>query len=220
MAASAVCFCCVVFVWRRRRARAATRLPRGRFVACSMAVRPFACGRAAREGRTVDRGEVCVHMRRRPKNVGARVRGAARQERFYERWLPLLSAAAAVRALAAAGPAAGRFEDSLWSAPQRTVKSMGGSTRLKSAQDGWELGVNIGLVRVFGGPRCVSPAPLRAPGRDNASGLASGWLPRRQKSSSTASYLRGQKLCIRANACSLLEFERLRIAVHSCDPPC
>ena len=26
---------------------------------------------------------------------------------------------------------------------------MGGSTRLKSAQDGWELGVNLGLVRVF-----------------------------------------------------------------------
>ena len=30
---------------------------------------------------------------------------------------------------------------------------MGGSTRLKSAQDGWELGVNIGLVRVFAGPQ-------------------------------------------------------------------
>ena len=39
-------------------------------------------------------------------------RGGARQERFYERWLPLLSAARPRKRLAAAGPAAGCLENS------------------------------------------------------------------------------------------------------------
>ncbi|CAH0365833.1 unnamed protein product [Pelagomonas calceolata] len=72
------------------RTRSATRLPLGPFVACSTAVRPFARGRAAREGRTVGRGErfvsICAPS---TENVGRAVRGGARKERFYERWLPL-----------------------------------------------------------------------------------------------------------------------------------
>jgi len=96
------------------RARAATRLPRWRFVACSTAVRPFARGRAAREGRTVGRGDICFYLCAVDrKNVGRAGRGDARQERFYERWLPLLSAARPRKRLAAAGPAAGRLENSL-----------------------------------------------------------------------------------------------------------
>ena len=73
----------VVFVWRRRRARghaaaaralrlfvarsatavrarSATRLPLGRLVACSTAVRPFARGRAAHKGGTARRRSMCV----------------------------------------------------------------------------------------------------------------------------------------------------------------
>ena len=57
--------------------------------------------------------DVCPFVRRRPKNVRRAVRGGARQERFYERWLPLLSAARPRKRLAAAGPAAGRLENSL-----------------------------------------------------------------------------------------------------------
>ena len=123
---------------------------------------------------------MCPFVRRRPKNVGARFLGGARQERFYERWLPLLSAAAAVRALAAADPAAGRLKQLIISAPQRTGKSMGGSTRLKSAQDGWEFGGKLRLSAGFSGyasPAAANWTSLRAPGRGPASDLAPGWLP-------------------------------------------